>query len=270
MKLSSVLITLLGLAVAGGSAQIAREMMTAPRAEANVNAAVEMVSVITARTEIRFGQAIEAEFLTTQSWPREAVPAGAFTSLDQLIPSEGGEPRRARRSIAPGEIVMANKVSAFGEKVTIVQTLGANTRAVAIRVDAVTAVGGFVTPGDFVDIVLTQGGGDDLSAVTILQNVRVIGVDQDSNEYNDQPDVARTITVEVTPEDGQKLALAQRAGTLSLTLRTLDSVVDAPLDRVRISDLLQERSPVADEAVAQPVVRVRRAGVVAEETPVGN
>ena len=91
----------------------------------------------------------------------------------------------------------------------------------AIEVDAVSGVGGFVTPGDRVDVVLTQGNNDNLRAVTILQNVRVIGVDQTSDEEKDQPGVARTITFEVSPADGQKLALAQKAGSLSLTFAPL-------------------------------------------------
>ena len=139
----------------------------------------------------------------------------------------------------------------------MVQKLGENTRAMAIKVDAVTAVGGFVTPGDWVDIVLTQGSKADLRAVTILQKIRVIGVDQQSEELNNQPGVARTITVEVTPQQGQRLALAQKAGTLSLTLRTLDSVDDEVMEMVRLRDLLQEEGPV-ENVEAQPTVRLNR------------
>ncbi len=148
-------------------------------------------------------------------------------------------------------------VTNFGEKVTLVQKLGENTRAMAIEVDAVTAVGGFVTPGDWVDIVLTQGARMDLRAVTILQNIRVIGVDQQSEELSDQPEIARTITVEVTPQQGQRLALAQKAGTLSLTLRTLDGVEDEPMEMVRLRDLLQEEGPT-EEVETQPTVRLNR------------
>jgi pilus assembly protein CpaB len=178
----------------------------------------------------------------------------------------GTEPRRAKARLYAGEVLLAPKISGYGEKVTIVQKLGENTRAMAIQVDAVTAVGGFVTPGDYVDILLTSTGQNGLQAVTILQNVRVIGVDQQSEEDLNQPVVVRTITVEVTPEDGQKLALAQRAGTLSLTLRTLDKVVDKPIDRIDLRDLMQEKSPV-EAAEKKPTVTVRR-GTETEEVEV--
>lgn len=111
--------------------------------------------------------------------------------------------------------------------------------------------------------MLTQGGGENMRAVTILQNVRVIGVDQLANEDANNPVVARTVTVEVSPENSQKLALAQNAGTLSLTLRTLDAVVDKPLDSIRLSDILQEKSPT-DEEVQKTRIKVRRANEVSE------
>ncbi len=155
------------------------------------------------------------------------------------------------------------KLSDFGEKVTLVQKLGPNKRAVAIRVDAVTAVGGFVTPGDRVDLVLTRGAEADLRTVTILQNIKVIGVDQDSAEERDSPTVARTVTVEVTPEESQKIALAQSAGKLSLTLRTLDAVVDEPMAMIRLRDILNEESPV-DTPEAKSIVTVRRGADVQE------
>lgn len=258
MRARSIFVTLIGVAVAGGSVFAAREYLGDASNAAVALEEPQMVTVMVARSDIEFGVPIEAHMIGTHEWPSSAIPAGAFTDLDQLVARDGQEPRRARTRLFAGEVLLRSKISNFGEKVTIVQKLGENTRAMAIKVNAETAVGGFVTPGDFVDIVLTQGSGKDLRAVTILQNVRVIGVDQQSEESLDNPNVARTITVEVKPEQGQKLALAQKAGTLSLTLRTLDSVVDEPLDMVELRDLLQEKSPVEDDQPKKPQIMVRR------------
>jgi pilus assembly protein CpaB len=264
MRVRSLFVTLLGLAVAGGSVVVARDYLGDTSSAALAVEEPQTTAVLVVRSDIDFGLPLEAQMIGTQEWPRDAVPAGAFTSLDQVIPTAGQEPRRAKTRLFAGEILLRSKISDFGEKVTIVQRLGENTRAMAIRVNAETAVGGFVTPGDFVDIVMTQGGGDELRALTILQNIRVIGVDQTSEEATDQPEVARTITVEVTPEQGQKLALAQKAGTLSLTLRTLDGVVDAPLDMVELRDLMQEKSPVEDTEPKKPQITIRRGTEVEE------
>ena len=92
-------------------------------------------------------------------------------------------------------------------------------RAISIRVDDVSGVGGFVTPGDRVDVVLTRHRNDDQIATTILQDVLVRGIDQIADEERDKPVVARTVTVEVGPDEAQRLVLAQQAGRLSLTLR---------------------------------------------------
>jgi pilus assembly protein CpaB len=216
-----------------------------------------VVRVVATAQDIPFGHIIEPHMLTTIEWPVGSVPAGAITDLATVIPSEGGQPRRAKRALSQGELILPSKISDWGEKVTIVQTLDKNNRAMAISVNARTGVGGFVTPGDEVDIVLTRGGGDDMRALTILQKIRVIGVDQRSDEQNEQAAVARTVTVEVTPEQGQKLALAQKAGTLSLSLRSLETAEDKPLEAVRLSDLLLDKSP-APEGAPKPVVRVRR------------
>jgi pilus assembly protein CpaB len=261
MGARSILVAVLGVAVAGGSAFAAREYLDTERTLAAADPNAALVSVIVAGRDIAFGQPIQPQALQVISWPREALPPGAITDLTTLVPDAGMPPRRATHSIAQGELVLASKVSDFGEKVTIVQSLGPNARAMAIKVDAETAVGGFVTPGDSVDVVLTQGRDAALRAVTILQNIRVLGVDQETDQATDQPEIARTVTVEVTPEQGQTLALAQKAGTLSLTLRTLDAATDRPLASIKLTDILREESPVTEE-VAKKSVRVRRANVV--------
>ena len=258
MRTRSIFVALLGLAIAGGSVFTAREFLNIRPAAALNNEMPDLVSVIVASKDIPFGKEIEAHMLTTISWPRSAVPSGVFTDYSRLFPQDGQEARRAKRALSQGELLLMSKVSKFGEKVTIVQTLGENTRAMAIKVDATTAVGGFVTPGDRVDIVMTQGKGSNMRAVTIMQNIRIIGVDQVSDEQSNTPGVARTITVEITPEQGQKLALAQKAGWLSLSLRTLDAAIDTPLDSVRLSDLMREKSPVVEGKTSSTRIKVRR------------
>ena len=263
MRISSLFLVVVGLGVAGGSVYLARDVITQQLTNSVAEQESATVGVLVAGRDISFGQAIEPHLVTTINWPREALPAGIITDPAFLLPSDGVEPRRALKAIAQGELLLTSRVSDWGEKVTIVQSLTENHRAMAIKVDAETAVGGFVTPGDFVDVLLTQGRDASLRTVTILQDIRVIGVDQDANENSDRPEIARTVTVEVTPEEGQKLALAQKAGTLSLTLRNQNGATDEPLDLLRLSDLLQEVSPLP-ENVSAPKITVRR-GVVLEE-----
>lgn len=260
MRLKAVLMTVFGLGIAGGSVFLANSVLTNSNAAPSVSGP-EMVDVVVARVPIGFGQALDEHLLTTQEWPADSVPNGTFSDISDLVSKDRSDRRRAKAYVFEGEVLLQSKVSAPGDKVTIVHKLGENTRAMAIKVDAVTAVGGFVTPGDFVDIVLTQGAREEMRAVTILQNIRVIGVDQTSEELNEAPEVARTVTVEVTPEQGQRLALAQQAGLLSLTLRTPEASEDEPLEIIDLRDLMHEESPMPDEKRAQTIV-VRRAGAV--------
>ena len=266
MRIRSLIITMVGVAVAGASVYASKEFLQVQPATASIETNPGLISVVVAGQDIPFGTTIEGHKLTTIMWPAEAVPPGTFADYSTLLPAAGDDPRRAKRAMAQGELVLANKVSDFGEKVTIVQTLGKNTRAMAIKVDAQSSVGGFVTPGDTVDIVLTQGGGASLRAITILQNIRIVGVDQQADELNEQANVAKTVTVEVTPEQGQKLALAQQAGRLSLTLRTLDSVVDEPMESIRLSDIIRDKSPT--EEGPKLTVKVRRGATTLTEVEV--
>jgi len=160
-------VTLLGVGIAGGAVYYAQTYVLVPPAPQQ-EAVAKTVRVIAAAQEIPFGAVLDSPKLMAIDWPVEAVPKGAFTDYADVLPAPGGEPRRAKRSLSEGEILLSSKISDFGEKVTIVQTLGENNRAMAIKVDATSGVGGFVTPGDSVDVVMTQGRDSGMRAVTVL------------------------------------------------------------------------------------------------------
>ncbi|WP_127903637.1 Flp pilus assembly protein CpaB [Solirhodobacter olei] len=259
MAFRSILVALVGVVVAGVSAYATREYLSLQTAQAQVDPKAQLTTVVIAATNIDFSQPIEPQELKVIPWPRAALPPGAFQTTTALLPAAGRPPRRATRDFAQGELILASKVSGFGAKVTLVQSLLPNMRAMAIPVTAVTAAGGFVTPGDHVDIMLTQGSGSDLRTVTILQDIRILGVDQTSNQSHDKPDIAKTVTVEVTPDQGQVLALAQHAGTLSLALRAagVAGAKKQPMASLRLADILQEKSP-ADVPNAGVTIKVHR------------
>ncbi|MBS8225597.1 Flp pilus assembly protein CpaB [Vannielia litorea] len=273
MRLSALLTAVAGLVVAGGSVyllygNLPRDLGGSGMNTAGVSTTARTMGVLVASRDIEFGEPLTAQMLTTIDWPTEAVPEGVFHDPALLLPAEGQEPRRARRIISQGDPLRVTTISDFGEKVTIVQTLSPNTRAMAIKVKAETSVGGFVTPGDRVDVVMTQGYKESLRAVTILQNIRVIGVDQEADQRRETVSVAQTVTVEVTAEQGQRLALAQEAGVLSLSLRSLDDKEeDTELKSTRLSDLLNDYVTNEGDST-RTVVRVRRGAADVTESPV--
>lgn len=257
MRARSLITLAVGLATASGSVLVAHQYMTGQRAgEAIANIPqIPMANVVVARSDLAFGQAVRFEHLREQEWPAHAVPEGSFGSIKQII-GEGNDLRVALRPISPGEPVLQSKVSGFGERASLSAIVPDGKRAFSIKVNEVTGVSGFLLPGDRVDILLTRSVGDNRNLATdvILQDIIVRAIDQTSDEQRDRPQVAKTVTVEVTPDEAQKLALAMQVGSLSLALRNVHAVDKLTgLKTVGVRDLVDgERRP------AQPTVRVRR------------
>lgn len=184
----------------------------------------QTTQVVVAARPIEFGAKLDASMLKTVAFPADSVPAGAFTSADQLV---GGENARvAMRAFALNEPILATRVSERGGRLSLSGLLREGMRAVTLRSNEVASVGGFVLPGDRVDILLTREidtgpSAQNSPSVTqiIGENIRVLGVDQNPNEETDRPAVPRAITIEVTPEQAQAISLAQQVGTVTLSLR---------------------------------------------------
>jgi pilus assembly protein CpaB len=136
-------------------------------------------------------------------------------------------------------------------------------RAVTIRVNDVDGVAGFVLPGDRVDVALTRQADKVNTNDVVLQNVKVLAIDQIADERTDKPAIARAVTLEVNATDAQKVALASTVGNLSLMLRRAGEARAAATRRVTLGDLSNGMlSAAADEQVAPRFrsVGIRRAG----------
>lgn len=221
-------------------------------------AKMAMTTVVVARKPLEFGNELSAESLQEREWPADAVPDGSFTRIDEVV---GAERRVALRSIAVGEPVLKEKVSGFGGRAALSQVIAEGYRAVAVRISDVSGAGGFILPGDKVDVLLTLSTTNDrLDTVTniLLENTRVLAIDQEADESTGGAIVAKAATIEVLPEDAQKIALATTIGTLSLSLRntTGEEVDDAkPNKTIRLKDLgpaMTEEQKVVVRAKADP------------------
>jgi pilus assembly protein CpaB len=260
MRVRGLVVLVTGLFLAGGSVFAAHSYLqktSSPPGEAQVK---KVGAIVVASREIPYGIPISFEMVRLQEWPQEAIPPEAFTSLEQLLGTSDQQPRRARRSMVAGEPVVRSKVSKFGEKVTIADMIDPAKRAMAIRVNDVSGVAGFVTPGDRVDILLTRRlSNDDMITTTVLQDIVVRGTDQLADQDLDKPNVARTVTVEVTPEEAQRVALAQQAGTLGLTLRNLATAEKPDLPALSVNELTGAPGKPKTRRVA-PALTIIRGG----------
>jgi pilus assembly protein CpaB len=219
--------------------------------------AVELATTVVAARPLAFGAPIDRLTLKTVQWPKEALPPDGFATIDEIfVGATGPGDRIALASIGPNELVTKAKVSGFGGRPTLSRQVENGMRAISIRVDDVVGVAGFVLPGDRVDIMLTRRVGEgqnNLVNEVLLQNVTVLGINQTADQQADQPIVGRTATVEVTPEQAQKLVLAQQAGSLSLALRSVETAGEIPVVAITEADLGTQRRP-APVARPRPVV----------------
>jgi pilus assembly protein CpaB len=143
-------------------------------------------------------------------------------------------------SIAVNEPILASKISGEGQGASIAALLPEGMRAASVRINNVSGVAGFVQPNDSVDVLITRAqGADRTTQVTdvLLQNVRVIAIDQQSKNADGTPKVAKTATLEVNPLDAQKLALAQQVGDLGLVLRKPGEENNPVVETISMNDL---------------------------------
>ena len=192
-------------------------------------------TIVVAAKPLRFGAELGSMSLREIPWPEEAVPAGAFSKIVDLTSSGR---RVVLTPIEANEPVLASKITGSGQRATLSAMLGDGMKAVTIRVNDVEGVAGFVLPGDRVDVMLTRQQDKNVAASdVVLQNVRVLAVDQVADERTDKPSVAKAVTLEVEVTSAQKLALAATVGTLSLALRKAGEAAAAATRRITLSDL---------------------------------
>jgi pilus assembly protein CpaB len=229
------LILLVGaLMVAAVTAMMAKSMFTgasAPQAQA---AAVPAgPEILVATRSLPVGTIIDAEALRFQAWPKELVQTGAYF----VKGGEGVNPQDligtvVRNEITAGQPITMGALVKPGERGFLAAALGPGMRAVTVAVSDTSGVAGFVFPGDRVDIVLTQevsGGGDGEPlkvSETILRNVRVLATDQRTtaavdDKGNSVPMQMANVTLEATPRIAEKIAVAQKIGQLTLSLRSI-------------------------------------------------
>jgi pilus assembly protein CpaB len=204
-------------------------------------------TMVVAKKPLRFGMGLSADVLKEISWPKDAMPAGAFKKIDALL---GDGKRVVLAPIEVNEPVLAVKVTGAGQRATLSALVQPGMKAVTIRVNDVEGVGGFVLPGDRVDVVMTRQQDKGMASnEVVLQNARVLAIDQVADTRIEKPSVAKAVTLEVDTVDAQKLWLAASVGSLSLLLRKAGEVAAEKSRRVTLKDL-------AGEPPAEPPPRV--------------
>lgn len=227
-------------------------------------AQVGLTKVAVAAVPLDYGMDITPDKVKFVDYPSASLPPGAFNQFAQLAPA--GKRRVVLRPIQLNEPILASKLAGEGLGPSIAYLLPDGMRAAAVRVNDVSGVAGFVQPSDAVDVLITRQMDNRQVTDVLLQNIRVIAIDQNAQGANGQPILGKTATLEVTPIDAQKLALAQQIGSLSLVLRKAGQDQDiAGVRTVSFNDLrysyysgARPAPAVATDAPPRPRVTVAR------------
>ncbi|MBK1660771.1 Flp pilus assembly protein CpaB [Paracraurococcus ruber] len=225
---------LVGFVGFGGYAWLSLQPAAPPVAEAPPAKSV----VLVAARPLRAGTLVKPEDLEVRELPPEAVPAAALR--DTREGRSGLLGAMVRRSLPPGEFLLAEDLLKPGDRGFLAAVLGPDMRAVSVGVDAVSGAAGLIWPGDRVDVVLTQQLTDDslplyrrVAGETVLADARVIAIDQAlvQGAVGEGPEIsrqARTVTLEVTQRGAERVAVATRLGRLSLVIRSATGAEAGP------------------------------------------
>ncbi len=213
--------------------------------------------VVVASVDIELGSKINPQMLGTVSWPTSAVPQGAFTDMKSL------NERVVKVAIPRGDAILERKLAPAGAQGGLSAVISQGKRAMTVRVNDVIGVAGFALPGNYVDVMVNtqqEGGRDNKISLTVLEQVLVLAVAQESSRDDLKPKVVSAVTLEVSPEDAEKLDLARSVGSLSLVLRNQldkDNVATTGITREELLKLKTVASLQKQPPAAGPVVKVK-------------
>lgn len=228
MQVSGKLLIMAGLAVTfGATSYIAGNHYLESQTQARLNelennreqvTPVALAKVVVATRELKFGETIDEDALKVVDWPKDAFPQGAFAAISEVV--EEGD-RRVVTPMQVGEPILAAKVTGENSRAGLAGIISEGKRAVTVPVDIVNGVGGFIQPGDRVDLVLTKENRDtgETSADVMMENVKVLSVDQEAGSRSQTARIANSVTLETDTRGAQEIALALNVGRISLILR---------------------------------------------------
>lgn len=228
--------------LAGGTAYLLRSYLTSQEAEfASRTPKAPTTQVMVAAIDMPTGTVINVKNIDWQPWPEEAIQEDFLAQTRDKNPLDGllKDKHVTRRSFTKGEPITMAKLYKSDDPGFLRGTLSPGMRAVAVRSSAETSASGFVLPGDRVDIILThqmirramdQQVSEEPQSIlafehtseTILEDLRVLAVDQKVNEFESGAVLAKTVLLEVTPKQVEIIHAAKNMGKLSLSLRSAE------------------------------------------------
>ncbi|ALK95229.1 pilus assembly protein CpaB [Massilia sp. WF1] len=221
--------------------------------------------IAVANADISLGQRLTPEMFRLAEWPAESVPKAAFTDLQKL------SGRVLKSNLLMGEPISETKLAPAGTLGGLSALITEGKRAITVRVNDVIGVAGFALPGNYVDIIVStqkeaSPGSDsreqNISKI-VLERILVLAVAQEVNRDETKPKVVNAVTLEVTPEQAEKLDLARSVGTLSLALRNqIDPQSASTLGATKLTLLPEVKPSAPPKPAPKPAPAARPVPVV--------
>jgi pilus assembly protein CpaB len=211
--------------------------------------------VMVAARDIPLGSVLAADMLKSIDWPAASLPDGAIGEAKQL------ETRVVKTNVQRGEPLLQNKLAPVGTKGGLSSIISDGKRAVTVKVNEVIGVAGFALPGNLVDVMVNaRDEADRPVSKIVLEQILVLAVAQEANRDETKPKVVSAVTLELSPEQAEKLDLARSIGNLSLVLRN-------QLDKDPIRTAGARTNDLLSHAPAQPKVPAAAAKAAALPAP---
>jgi pilus assembly protein CpaB len=246
----AVLFLILAVALGVGAAFTAQRWLEQQRQQPGGQApATTPVAVM--RESLQVGQVVHQRALALVDWPRDYVPQGAHADPERL------EGRVARRPLAAGEPVLESALLPEGSAAGLGSVIEPTRRAISVKVDPVIGVAGFVAPGSRVDVLVTAARVDtdgQPRCRILLQDIEVLAIDQKLEQAAEgEPELVQVVTLEVTPQEAEKLTFGSHQGRLQLAMRNPSDHEILETYAVAVADILGDRK------VEKPKIAARRA-----------
>jgi len=219
------LVLIVGLALAGAAVWMVQGYVSQAQKDvaserASRIAMGDLVEVYVTNKALEYGAPLTKKDVVKVLFPKKALPEHTFSDETVLFPADDSQPRFVSRQLEKTEVLLSTRVTEPGADVGLTARISKGKRAFAIKVDVASGVSGFVQTGDNVDIYWT-GTSREAGDITqmIETKVKVVAVDQVANaDRSTTAIIARTVTVEATPQQVARLAQAQATGKLALSL----------------------------------------------------
>jgi pilus assembly protein CpaB len=235
--------------------------LKATAAQVALNTSKNFVPVVVTATDLTFGTKLDRAQLRVVRYPKESVPAGAFSSVDSVAG------QTTKIFLAAREPITDLKLSSRGGGLSMLVRPG--MRATSLEVNQVSGVSGFVLPGDKIDVLCTvdgHGQNEETVTKTILQNAEVLASGQKTTQQDNKPITVQAVTILVDPAGAEKLALGLSEGRLHLVLRNPEDTDTVQVASINTPQMLTGYTPTSTAAVHRTASKAPKATKTPDET----